>query len=179
MKFSTFFIAWSKILWCGPNFWEVSSQNNQAAKTGRLFTARANQAAMSDFLTEWRGPLSSCQMYKSGYPRLVIHHQYMPCLIGCWFPEPRTHSLIMKPVIFLMCLGSTLYTVILWKDQPLVAYAKKWDKLQEDRKDMKKEAAWWTHDSSRITQKINEREFWDWIQESKYSIIIMDKFLER
>ncbi len=51
VKFSTFFIAWSKILCCGPRFLEVMSQNYQAAKTGTLFTAQTNQAAMLDFFT--------------------------------------------------------------------------------------------------------------------------------
>ena len=40
VKFSTFFIAWSKSLCWGPIFLEVASQNYQPAKTGRLFTSQ-------------------------------------------------------------------------------------------------------------------------------------------
>ena len=51
MKFSTFVIAWSKILCCGP-FWGGNCvQNYQAAKTGSLYTPWTNQAAILDFLT--------------------------------------------------------------------------------------------------------------------------------
>ncbi len=75
VKFSTFFIAWSKMLCCGPRFLEVVSPNYQAAKSGRLFTAQTNQAAMLDFShlvkwssirlrrCVWRGLLSWCHFH--------------------------------------------------------------------------------------------------------------------
>ena len=39
VEFNTFFVAWSTISCCGPSFLEVASQNSQAARPGRPFTA--------------------------------------------------------------------------------------------------------------------------------------------
>ena len=41
------------MLCCNQNFLEVVSQNCQAAKTGKLYTAKTNQLAMLDFLPIW------------------------------------------------------------------------------------------------------------------------------
>ena len=68
VKFSSFFIAWSKMLCCGPNFSEVVSKNYQVAKTGRLSPAQMNQAAMLDFLTKWgcsQGTHGICVSYSA------------------------------------------------------------------------------------------------------------------
>ncbi len=87
VKFSSFYVIWSKTLCCDPFFLEVASQNYHATKTGQLLTAKPNQASRLHFLTYWWGSsvifINHCSQYYKKGPHRFTHDMTFQTFAKC------------------------------------------------------------------------------------------------